>query len=96
MYSSGLHIIVEFIPNHTGTNHQWFQASRQSRDSANNAFWNYYVWADGQGATPDETPPNNWVSHEYHYENYCKILVNSYIALHMAIMPDFSRVNFNV
>lgn len=54
--SRDLHVIIDWIPNHTSDSHQWFVNSRSSRSSVRR---DWYVWrdsADGGG------PPNNWRS----------------------------------
>jgi alpha-glucosidase len=52
----GIHIILDFVMNHTSDQHAWFQESRSSRTNPKRA---WYVWRDGKG--PDQ-PPNNWVA----------------------------------
>ena len=39
----GMHVIVDLVPNHTSSQHPWFQAARASRDSP---YRDYYVWRD--------------------------------------------------
>ncbi|MEL7536692.1 MAG: alpha-glucosidase [Pseudomonadota bacterium] len=55
-HERGLKIIIDQVLSHSSDEHPWFCESRQSRD---NAYANWYVWADPQ---PDGTPPNNWLS----------------------------------
>ncbi|WP_146585656.1 alpha-glucosidase [Puniceibacterium confluentis] len=52
----GLKVLIDLVLSHSSEDHQWFRESRQSKD---NAYANWYVWAD---AKPDGTPPNNWLS----------------------------------
>jgi alpha-glucosidase len=52
----GIHIILDFVVNHTSDQHKWFLDSKSSRTSA---YRDWYIWRDGKG--PGE-PPNNWVS----------------------------------
>jgi alpha-glucosidase len=52
----GLKVIVDFVPNHTSDQHEWFIESRSSRDNPKR---DWYVWADPK---PDGSPPNNWRS----------------------------------
>lgn len=58
--SLGLKLIMDYVPNHTSDEHEWFTKSLASEDP----YTDYYVWHNG---TVDETtgivsPPNNWVS----------------------------------
>jgi len=52
----GIHIILDFVVNHSSDQHKWFLDSKSSRTSEHR---DWYIWRDGKG--PGE-PPNNWVS----------------------------------
>ncbi|HTW59289.1 MAG TPA: alpha-glucosidase [Terriglobales bacterium] len=52
----GIHIILDFVVNHTSDQHPWFLDSKSSRTSEHR---DWYIWRDGKG--PDQ-PPNNWLS----------------------------------
>ena len=51
-----IRIILDWIPNHTSSEHPWFAESRSSRDNPKRS---WYVWADPK---PDGSPPSNWLS----------------------------------
>ena len=51
-----LHVILDFVANHTSDQHAWFRASRSSRVDPKRA---WYVWRD---PAPGGGPPNNWRS----------------------------------
>ncbi len=51
-----IHIILDFVVNHSSDQHKWFLDSKSSRTAAHR---DWYVWRDGKG--PGQ-PPNNWVS----------------------------------
>ena len=75
-----LKIVVDYVPNHTSSQHKWFQESRKSKD---NPYRDYYIWKDPR---PDGSPPNNWVcqmengsaweydpqTQQYYYHNFLK------------------------
>ncbi len=52
----GLRVLVDLVPNHTSSDHPWFQESAEGRDSARR---DWYVWRD---PAPGGGPPNNWLS----------------------------------
>lgn len=54
----GIRVIVDLVPNHTSERHPWFVESRSSRSNPKR---NWYIWAPGRPASPDN-PPNNWRS----------------------------------
>jgi len=51
-----IHIIMDFVMNHTSDKHKWFLDSKSSRTSN---YRDWYVWRDGKGP---KRPPNNWLS----------------------------------
>ena len=57
----GIHIIMDFVMNHTSDKHKWFIDSESSKTAAHR---NWYVWHDGRG--PGQ-PPNNWLSTFGHF-----------------------------
>ena len=52
----GIRIIMDFVMNHTSSEHPWFIDSRSSRTAAKR---DWYMWHDGKGPG---LPPNNWIS----------------------------------
>jgi oligo-1,6-glucosidase len=48
------------VPNHSSDEHEWFRQSRQSKE---NKYSDWYIWRDAKGK--DESgkpiPPNNWL-----------------------------------
>ncbi|GLH04144.1 Maltase 2 [Gryllus bimaculatus] len=52
----GLKVILDFVPNHSSDEHEWFQ--RAVREGKNSDYYNYYIWHEGQN--DGEDPPNNW------------------------------------
>lgn len=52
----GLKVVIDWVPNHSSSEHPWFVESRSSRDNPKR---DWYVWRD---PAPDGGPPNNWIS----------------------------------
>jgi alpha-glucosidase len=52
----GIRILLDFVPNHTSTEHMWFKDAVKERYSR---YRDYYVWADPKAGG---SPPNNWLS----------------------------------
>ncbi len=55
-HARGLKVILDFVPNHSSSEHPWFRESRSSRDNPKR---DWYIWKD---PAPDGGPPNNWLS----------------------------------
>jgi alpha-glucosidase len=53
MHGRGIKVLLDFVPNHTSSEHPWFIESRASRENPRR---DWYVWAD---AGTDGGPPNN-------------------------------------
>jgi len=56
VHKRGMRLLLDFVPNHTSSEHPWFKASRSSRDNPKR---DYYIWRD---PSPNGGPPNNWRS----------------------------------
>jgi alpha-glucosidase len=52
-HARGLRILLDFVPNHTSSDHPWFIDARSSRDAEHR---DWYVWRD---PGPDGGPPND-------------------------------------
>jgi glycosidase len=54
MKDKGLKLILDFVPNHTSDQHDWFKKSVEKEAP----YTDFYVWKKGSVGVP----PNNWVS----------------------------------
>lgn len=52
----GIKVVMDFVPNHTSNEHEWFVLSENKADG----YEDYYVWADPNTITGGT--PNNWVN----------------------------------
>lgn len=51
IHKRGIKLIMDFVANHTSSEHRWFKEARKSKD---NPYRDYYYWAD--------KPLNDWKS----------------------------------
>ena len=51
-----MRIVIDFVPNHTSSEHPWFCEARRSRDDPRRP---WYLWSDPK---PGGSLPNNWLS----------------------------------
>jgi alpha-glucosidase len=56
MKDRGLKMILDFVPNHSSDEHEWFQKSVNREEP----YTDFYVWKKGGGKG---STPNNWVRH---------------------------------
>ncbi|XP_031836519.1 alpha-glucosidase-like isoform X2 [Nomia melanderi] len=58
-HKKDLKVILDFVPNHSSDQHEWFQKSLKKIDP----YTDYYVWHEGK-KLPNGTvvAPNNWIS----------------------------------
>jgi len=53
----GLRIVMDFVPNHSSNEHDWFLRSEAREDP----YTDYYIWKDANNSNPGGLP-NNWLS----------------------------------
>ncbi|WP_420446238.1 alpha-amylase family glycosyl hydrolase [Candidatus Poriferisodalis sp.] len=61
MHGRDIRIVTDLVPNHTSSNHRWFQAALGNSGAADRErYRDHYIWRD---PAPGGGPPNNWVSY---------------------------------
>jgi alpha-glucosidase len=55
----GIRVIVDIVPNHSSSDHPWFQAALAAGPGSEER--SHYIFRDGRGEN-GELPPNNWES----------------------------------
>ncbi|CAH0768328.1 unnamed protein product [Bemisia tabaci] len=58
-HEKGIKVILDFVPNHSSDEHEWFQKSVQNIAP----YSDYYVWVDAKYVNGTRTPPSNWLSY---------------------------------
>jgi len=56
-HKHNMKLLIDLIPNHTSSEHKWFQESRKSKT---NPYRDYYIWKDPK---QNGKEPNNWLSY---------------------------------
>lgn len=54
----GIRVMLDFVPNHTSDQHEWFQRALKREKT----YMDYYTFADPTYVSGVRYPPNNWVS----------------------------------
>ncbi|CAG5116625.1 unnamed protein product [Candidula unifasciata] len=58
-HDKGISVLMDYVPGHTSTDHEWFQKSANREGN----YTNYYVWNDGiKLDNGTYVAPNNWLS----------------------------------
>lgn len=92
MHSRGMHIIIDFVLNHTSDENPWFIEARQNKNSEEH---DYYIWKDGKiGKDGKMMPPNNWqgimTDSVWSYDEVAK---QYYMHIFSKKMPDLNWEN---
>lgn len=95
-HALGLRVIMDIVPNHTSSEHRWFQEVLTSEPGSQ--AWARYIIRPGKGAHHDE-PPNNWRS-VFHGPGWSRLVladgtVTDYWYLHLfdSSQPDLDWTN---
>ena len=61
-----IRVVLDFIPNHSSDEHEWFLKSIKREDP----YTDYYVWVDPKGydENGNPIPPSNWVNNDFYFE----------------------------
>jgi len=90
MRERGMRLIIDLVVNHTSDEHEWFTASRQSRD---NPYRDYYIWRDGVNGGPPNNYPSFFSGSAWEWD---KPTGQYYLHYFAAKQPDLNWENANV
>ena len=85
----GIRVLLDWVPNHTSSEHPWFLDARSSRTSRHR---DWYIWRD---AKPDGSLPNNWI-HAWSDEptwTWDELTGQYYLHMFLADQPDLNWSN---
>ena len=89
LHDRGMRLLLDWVPNHTSSDHPWFVESRSSRDSPKR---DWYVWRDRRA---DGSPPTNWMSQFKGVPAWTHDAATdqSYLHVFLAEQPDLNWAN---
>jgi alpha-glucosidase len=92
VHDRGMRLLLDWVPNHTSSDHPWFVESRRSRDDPKR---DWYVWRDQR---PDGSPPTNWMSQFKGVPAWTHddTTDQSYLHVFLADQPDLNWANPDV
>ena len=89
LHDRGMRLLLDWVPNHTSSEHPWFVESRSSRDDPRR---DWYVWRDRR---PDGSPPTNWMSQFKGVPAWTHddLTGQSYLHVFLSEQPDLNWAN---
>ena len=89
LHDRGMRLLLDWVPNHTSSDHPWFVESRSSHDSPKR---DWYVWRD---QLADGSPPTNWMSQFKGVPawTFDDATGQSYLHVFLADQPDLNWAN---
>jgi alpha-glucosidase len=92
LHDRGMRLLLDWVPNHTSSDHPWFVESRSSRDNPKR---DWYVWRDRK---PDGSPPTNWMSQFKGVPAWThdEATDQSYLHVFLSEQPDLNWANPDV
>jgi alpha-glucosidase len=92
VHERGMRLLLDWVPNHSSSEHPWFIESRSSRDNPKR---DWYVWRDRQD---DGSPPTNWMSQFKGVPAWTHddLTDQSYLHVFLAEQPDLNWANPDV
>jgi alpha-glucosidase len=89
VHDRGMRLLLDWVPNHSSSDHPWFVESRSSRDNPKR---DWYVWRD---RLPDGSPPTNWMSQFKGVPAWThdEATDQSYLHVFLAEQPDLNWAN---
>ena len=92
LHDRGMRLLLDWVPNHTSSDHPWFV---ESRSSLENPKRDWYVWRDRKS---DGSPPTNWMSQFKGVPawTFDEATDQSYLHVFLSEQPDLNWANPDV
>lgn len=95
-HKRGLKVIIDFVINHTSSQHPWFLEAKKGKD---NPYRNYYLWMtpaeiDSMGVAVREKTADSWETQPWHWANRGD--KEKYYGMFWNGMPDLNMDNREV
>ena len=92
VHQRGMRLLLDWVPNHSSSDHPWFVESRSSRENPKR---DWYVWRD---RLSDGSPPTNWISlfKGVPAWTHDEATNQSYLHVFLAEQPDLNWANPDV
>ena len=85
----GIRVVLDWVPNHTSSDHPWFLDARSSATSSHR---DWYIWRD---AEPDGSLPNNWIRawSDESVWTFDELTSQHYLHMFLPSQPDLNWAN---
>ncbi|XP_037034887.1 maltase A1-like [Bradysia coprophila] len=91
-------LLLDFVPNHCSSEHEWFKKAIDPHDSDHNKYKDFFIWHKGKLLeNGTRVPPNNWLSvFRGSAWEWVETMQAYYLHQFLEVQPDLNYRNPNV